>query len=148
MPGQLTFKVVGDRPLIKVEVKPSLPHQQLLAANTPHTIPSDTVDFLIDTGAPFCVIEESVIATWRLRRNNPVSLQSGVKTSPTGWWYDLSLRLHTHAGNGWVHGVVPVASVVPGHYAGESFKGIIGMDILRLGSFKFEGATGTFSLWW
>jgi len=146
MPGQLTFSIVGDRPLIQVEVKPSLPYQQVLAANTPHAIPSDTALFLIDTGSPFCVIDESVIATWRLRRNNPIAIQSGVQKS-AGWWCDLSLRLHTNAGNGWLHGLVRVASL-PGHFAGEAHKGIIGMDILRLGSFKFEGQTGVFSLWW
>lgn len=148
MPGQLTFKVIGDRPIVDVEVKPSLVHQQHLQNNAPHTVPAVTVPFLIDTGSPCCVIDESLISAWHLRKNNPIAVQQGAQYSPMGWWFDLSLRLHTHAGNGWLHSTVPVASVVSGHYAKDPFQGIIGMDILRLGSFRFDGPTSTFSLWW
>lgn len=64
MSGQLTFHIAGDRPVIQVEVKPSLLAQQHLYANAPHGVPSVVAHFLVDTGSPNCVIDESVVASW------------------------------------------------------------------------------------
>ncbi|HEX6705096.1 MAG TPA: hypothetical protein VF169_10080 [Albitalea sp.] len=146
MPGQLTFTVGGDGPLIDVEVKPSLPYQSVLAANIPHNIPSVTLPFLLDTGSPYCVVDGDFIATWPLRKVNPVAMQTGAQTGQ-GWWHDLSLRLHTNAGNGWPRGIVKVAAL-PGHFAKEPHKGIIGRNILFMGSFQFDRGTKVFSIWW
>ncbi|NRF72319.1 hypothetical protein HLB44_35610 [Aquincola sp. S2] len=105
--------------------------------------------FLIDTGSPYCVIDESVIATWRLRMNNPVTIQTGLQQVVNRWHFDLSLRLHVHpSSDSWLHGSESVMSVPAGHFAPEGHKGIIGMSILCKGRLTFDGHTGVVTLDW
>ena len=149
MLGQLSFQVAGDRPIIQVEVKPSLLAQHHLFANAPHRVPSAVVPFLIDTGSPCCVIDESVVDTWRLRKHSYCTISTGLNGAHLRPRHDLSLRLHTHAGSdSWLHGVFPAVSVPAGNFGKEPYLGIVGMDLLSWGTLKFAGRTGTFSLWW
>jgi hypothetical protein len=148
MPGRLSFQVVQDRPLIEVEVKPSLVFQQVFASNAPHLVPFTKQLFLVDTGATFCVIDEGLVANWRLPKNNPVIVGSGTQISAAGWRYDLSLKLRDSQGGCWIHNLVPVATVQPGHFGAEVFTGIIGMDILKQAVFNLDGPSGSCSLTW
>jgi hypothetical protein len=149
MPGQLAFRLVGDRPLISVEVKPSIQRQDYLTRGS-IPIPSETVHFLIDTGAPYCVIDESVVSNWPLRRHTLGTAQRTGRTfSQQTYQYDLSLRLHTHSGSdSWLHGAESVQTVSPGHFKPDTFKGIIGMSILLKGRLSLDGHTGVMTLDW
>lgn len=137
------------RPLVRVEVKPSIPQQQALWANTPHQVPRVTVDFLIDTGATHCLIDEALIAAWRLPKINPkVVLSAGAPTAG-GFEYDLALRLHTAPSSpSWHHRVVAVTAAPSTQFHGSPFQGLIGMDVLRLGCLHVDGPASAFELSW
>lgn len=81
----------SDRPLICVEGKPGLPAQQLFQMHPPNVVPSFSEDFLVDTGATGCWVEEDLIAHWHLMKNIPMLTRSGLKPIVAGYAYPLSL---------------------------------------------------------
>lgn len=144
----LTFQV--DRthgPLIEVEIKPSLPQQQVLWANAPHVVPSVSAWFLVDTGATHCCIDESLIANWGLSATSAKMLLSVGAPTASSLEYDLALRLHT-GDPGWYHGAISVSTAPSDRFRRASFRGLIGMDLLRRGTFSFSGLTNEFMFAW
>lgn len=138
-----------DRPLVAVEVKPSLLQQQQLYQHPPNTIPSVDLTFLVDTGATNCAINEALIAGWHLPKVTP-KLVSGVQ-HPTvaAHEYDLSLRLHAGVqADSWLHGSIGVTALPAERFADQAFQGLIGADLLRLGSLTFDGPLARYELSW
>lgn len=145
--GQLLVRVSGDRILVSVEVKPDLAYQQICWTNSPHHVPKVVVPFLIDTGAPYCVIEEHLVDHWGMYRKPVRTMRMG-RVTVSGHSYPLSLRLHTDAGSEWLHETVEVKCMPKDHFAGDLHTGIIGMDILAQGNFKYARQPPTFEIWW
>jgi hypothetical protein len=139
-----------ERPLVSVEVKPGLLHQRHFITSPPNTVPSVVVDFLIDTGANECLIDEKLISSWRLPKHNPILVLSAADPSGVaGYRYELSLKLHaSYQPDDWYHGTWPVAAVDDGRFDGTDFQGIIGMDLLKLGSLTYVGSKRTCELAW
>jgi hypothetical protein len=151
MPGlTLRFDSAG-RPLISVEVKPGLPLQQAFQTHPPNVVPSFTADFLVDTGATNCWIEEHLIAPWHLMKTIPILTQSGLMPVVSGYAYPLSLRLReTKQPDSWYHPAVPVGTVPPDHFNGvvPGMRGLIGMDVLQKGMLEYDGPGCTCRLSW
>jgi hypothetical protein len=147
MPGlNLRFDSAG-RPLVSVEVKPGLPLQPAFQMHPPNVVPRFTEDFLVDTGATDCWIEEDLIASWHLMKTMPILTQSGLMPAVSGYAYPLSLRLQeAKQPDSWYHPVVPVGTVPPGHFG--VVRGIIGLDILQKGMLEYDGPGGTCRLSW
>ena len=137
-----------NRPLVSVEVKPSVLLHQQYQAHPPNIVPSSVVNFLIDTAAGECVIEEDVIQAWRLVKNVPVLVNSGAGPQVQAFKYPLSLRL-TESGqqDSWYHKTWLVSTVPAGHFCGFA-KALIGMDILHSGKINYDGPAGLCVLSW
>jgi hypothetical protein len=144
MPSLKLFFDSFNRPLVNVEGKPDLPSQQQFFMHPPNAVPSFNLPFLVDTGASGCIVEEQLIASWHLMKRIP-TITNDPKTGQkvvSGYKYPLSLRLHLkqQPGNpGWYHGAWPVSTVNDGRFDDCDFKGIIGMDMLRLGALSYVG---------
>ena len=137
-----------DRPLVTVEGKPGLPLQQAFQMHPPNVVPRFNEDFLIDTGATGCWVEEDLIASWHLMKTLPILTKSGRRPVVSGYAYPLSLRLwEPQQRDSWYHPVFPVGTVPTGHFNGV-VKGLIGMDLLQLGMLNYDGPARTFRLSW
>jgi hypothetical protein len=137
-----------DRPLVQVEVKPSLLQQQQLYQHPPNTIPSADLIFLVDTGSTHCAINEVRIAAWHLPKVTPKLVLSAQHPTVASYEYDLSLRLHEGVlPDYWLHGSFGVTAL-PAERFDPSFDGIIGVDLLRLGTLKFDGPLARYELSW
>lgn len=137
-----------ERPLVTVEGKPGIPLQPEYRMHPPNVVPSFTVDFLVDTGATDCWVEEDLISSWRLMKAMPILTQSGLTPAVEGYAYPLSLRLQEPGQHSsWYHQVVSVGTVPKGHFKGVA-RGLIGMDLLRLGVLHYDGPNRTFELSW
>jgi hypothetical protein len=144
---RLRFDSAG-RPLICVEGKPGTPLQPSFQAHPPNVVPCFVDDFLIDTGATGCVVEDDLIAPWHLMKVMPVLTKSGRKAAVTGYAYPLSMKLWEHGQpDSWYHPAWPVSTVPTGHFGGV-FKGLIGMDLLRYGKIHYDGPAGSCVLSW
>jgi hypothetical protein len=114
----------------------------------PNVVPKFTEDFLVDTGATGCWIEEDLITPWHLMKNIPMLTRSGPYPTVAGYAYPLSLRLQEHGqADSWYHQSLPVGTVPSGHFGGV-FKGLIGMNLLQLGNLRYDGPSGTCHLSW
>jgi hypothetical protein len=133
-----------SRPIIRVEVKPSVLLHQQYQAHPPNFVPSCSVDFLIDTAANECVIEEDLLHGWNLMKHVPIIVNSTV----VGYRYPLSLRL-TEIGqtDSWYHKTWSVSTIYSGRFGGI-VKGLIGMDLLRGGMIEYDGPHNTCVLSW
>lgn len=139
-----------ERPLIDVEVKPSLVQQQLLYQHPPNTVPTVVLTFLVDTGSTHCAIDESLIAGWHLPAARPKLVRGAQQvTTVVGNEYDLSLRLHRGKNSpSWFHGCVSVTTIPHERFADQRFQGLIGVDLLRLGNLAFDGPAARYELSW
>ncbi len=65
-----------------------------------------------------------------------------------GHSFPLSLRLkEARQPDSWYHSLISVGTVPAGHFKGIC-RGLIGMDLLRLGIFHYDGPQNTFDLSW
>ncbi len=65
----------ANRPIVSVEGKPGLPLQRYYQMHPPNVVPRFVEDFLIDTGATGCWVEEDLLASWRLMKTLPILTQ-------------------------------------------------------------------------
>jgi hypothetical protein len=138
----------ADRPLIAVEVKPAIPLQPSFQMHPPNVVPRVSADFLLDTGATGCWIEEDLIASWHLMKSMPILTKSGLRPIVAGYAYPLSLRLtEPRQPDSWYHPAWPVGSVPQGTFDGVA-RGLIGMDLLRGGMLDYDGPARTCRLSW
>lgn len=136
------------RPLISVEGKPGIPLQPSFQMHPPNVVPSFIADFLVDTGATGCWVEEDLISPWHLMRAIPMLTKSGRKPTVDGYAYPLSLRLREQRQpDSWYHPAWPVGTVPAGHFGGV-VKGLIGMDLLRGGKIAYDGPAASCILSW
>lgn len=137
-----------DRPIVSVELKPGLVYQQWCQINAPHQVPSVRADFLVDTAAEGCIVEEDVIAAWRLPKAVPVLVASGSGPAVDGYRYILSLTLREDGQHDrWHQDDWKIETVGTGHFDGHC-KGLIGVDLLKLGSLTYSGPAGICTLSW
>lgn len=137
-----------DRPIVSVELKPGLAFQHAFQVNLPHQLPAVRVDFLVDTGATKCVVEEDVIASWGLPKAFPEIVASGAGPRVTGYRYPLSMTLREDGQpDAWHHPSWDVSTVGINHFGGD-FRGIVGMDWLKRGSLAYSGPAASFVLSW
>lgn len=137
-----------NRPLVCVEGKPGLLQQQQFVVTPPNYVPNFIEDFLVDTGAADCVVEEDLIASWHLDKMMPVIVKSGPGHMVSGYEYALSLKLwEPSQPAAWRHETWGVSTVPAGHFKGYC-KGLIGMDLLRLGGLQYDGSKNDFKLSW
>lgn len=135
-----------QRPLICVEGKPGLPLQPSFQMHPPNFVPRFVEDFLIDTGATGCWIEEDLIESWHLMRFMPLLTRSGARPIVAGYAFPLSLRLkESGQPDSWYHPVWEVGTVPAGHFEGAC-KGLIGMDLLQGGKLSYDGPAGICTL--
>lgn len=148
MPGlTLRFDSAG-RPIVAVEGKPGLPFQQAFQTHPPNQVPKFNEDFLVDTGATGCWVEEDLIASWHMMKSTPILTQSGLMPVVSGHAFPLSLRLwEPKQPDSWYHGVFLVGTVPAGHFQGV-VRGLIGMDLLCLGMLNYDGPAQTCRLSW
>lgn len=138
----------SDRPLISVEGKPGIPLQPSFQMHPPNVVPRFVEDFLVDTGATGCWVEEDLIAPWHLMKNIPMLTRSGMRPIVQGYAYPISLRLkEVRQLDSWYHPSWPVGTVPAGHFGG-TVRGLIGMDLLRGGILHYDGPKGTCELSW
>lgn len=135
-----------NRPLVHVKGRPDVvTQQQQFLSRPPRVVPSFDLLFLVDTGAIGCVVEEHVIAGWGLMKSMPVLVNDPVtgKAKVKGYRFPLKLELHGSQPRTpvWRHDVWPVATVDDGRFDDQGFKGIIGMDMLRLASLTYTGGS-------
>lgn len=136
------------RPLICIEGKPGIPLQPSFVMHPPNVVPRFVADFLVDTGATGCWVEEDLISSWHLMRVIPMVTQSGRKPRVDGYAYPLSLRLREPGQpHSWYHQTWPVGTVPAGHFGGV-VKGLIGMDLLRGGTIHYDGPANSCVLSW
>ena len=137
-----------ERPLVEVEVKPSLLQQQLLYQHPPNTIPSVNLLFLVDTGSSHCVINADAISSWHLPKVTPKLVQGAQHPTIAADEHDLSLRLHRGVqSDSWLHGTIGVTALPPDRFD-QCFQGLIGVDLLRLGTLHFDGPNARYELSW
>jgi hypothetical protein len=137
-----------ERPLVEVEVKPSLLQQQQLYQHPPNTIPSVNLIFLVDTGSSHCAINEATIANWHLPKATPKLVRGVQHPTVAADEYDLSLRLlRGMQSDSWLHGSIGVTALPPNRFD-QTFQGLIGVDLLRLGTFTFNGPMARYELGW
>lgn len=144
---RLRFDAFG-RPIVRIEGKPGLALQQAFQMHPPNVVPKFDADFLVDTGAAGCFIEDDLIASWRLMKHMPVITKSGMRPKVSGYEYPLSLRLREQGQpDSWYEGSWLVATVPAGHFGGI-VKGLIGIDLLQQGSLTYDGPASTCVLAW
>jgi hypothetical protein len=140
---------IFSRPLVRVEGKPGLAQQVSLQSHPPNSVPRFLEDFIVDTGATSCVVEEDLIASWNLMKNMPVIAMVGARPKAVGYEYPLTLRLlEPGQKDSWYHAAVAVAAVPKGHFDGYC-RGLIGMNVLSQGGIRYDGSgMGVFELTW
>jgi hypothetical protein len=149
MPSLRLFYDSFSRPLVTVEVKPALLLQPQYQATPPNVVPCVKESFLVDTGAPYCIIDDRLVRPWNLPKNMPIVVRSGAHGRASGHRYPLALRLSvSYQADSWYHPVWPIATATDSRFDDQDFKGIIGMDLLRLGSFSYTGSSHTCQLSW
>lgn len=137
-----------NRPIVSVEGKPGIPLQQHFQMHPPNVVPRFVADFLIDTGATGCWVEEDLLESWHLMKTLPILTQSGMSPTVAGHSFPLSLRLQEQRQpHSWYHPIVSVGTVPAGHFKGFC-RGLIGMDLLRLGVLHYDGPANTCELHW
>lgn len=139
---------INNRPIVSVEGKPGLALQRHFQMHPPNVVPRFVADFLIDTGATGCWVEEDLLESWHLMKMLPILTQSGMSPTVAGHSFPLSLRLQEQRQpDSWYHPLFSVGTVPAGHFKGFC-RGLIGMDLLRLGVFHYDGPTNSFDLTW
>lgn len=136
------------RPLICIEGKPGVPLQPSFTMHPPNVVPRFIEDFLVDTGATGCWVEEDLISSWHLMKTMPILTRSGRKPTVEGYAYPLSLRLmEPGQRDSWYHQAWPVGTVPRGHFGGV-VRGLIGMDLLKGGQISYDGPANSCVLSW
>ena len=137
-----------DRPLLCVEGKPGITLQAAFQMHPPNVVPRFMEDFLVDTGATGCWVEEDLIAPWHLMKNFPILTKSGLKPIVAGYAYPLSFRLQERGQAASLYFPVwPVGTVPTGTFGGI-VRGLIGVDLLKGVALRYDGPNATCDLSW
>jgi hypothetical protein len=118
-------------------------------ANGTNNLSCITVEFLLDSGASNCLIDEDIVNQLGLVVRSPnLVLSAGTAVPAKGGEVDLSLRLfRVDPFIGWVHDTVSVTAVSPDRFRRRGFRGLIGRDILDQGCITFNGSREVILAW-
>ena len=147
--SDLNFVIAPHGPLVLVDICPSTYFQRVNIPAGSSTPVVQRVEFLVDTGASHCLIDEDIIAPLQLFPTSGALVHS-VSAGATGVKrpiFDLSLLMYSkNPGQGWLHGSVFVTAEPGSSFHGLPYRGLIGRDLLNRCSLFYDGPAQKFRI--